>query len=125
MRVAGIQQHSEHLYLPAPHSVNWSVFAEPLGSASRSRLSEDSDLTYSISFSQIGPEVETVSAVAVCTDRMHISIPGRVGLFGALGRRGEVGAGLLLYRGCEGSMQIYGQEDDTDLRGPTNQLYLH
>lgn len=58
VRVAGIKQHSERLYLPAPRSVNWSVFAEPLGSASRSRLSEDSDLTYSISFSQIGPEVE-------------------------------------------------------------------
>lgn len=54
-------------------------------------LSEDSDLTYSISFSQIGPEVVTVS---VCTERMHISIPGSVGLFGAGIGGGGLGASM-------------------------------
>lgn len=52
-------------------------------------LSEDSDLTYSISFSQFSPEVETVS-----TDRMHIPIPGRVGVFGAGMGWGEGGCGV-------------------------------
>lgn len=50
-----------------------------------SRFSEDSALTYSISFSQIGTEVETVSAVAVSTDRMHISVSRILGLFWRLG----------------------------------------
>lgn len=91
---AGNKQYSEHLYLRA------AIFVHPLCELimtgqclwkfltsrfwlfwSMSRFSEDSDLTYSMSFSQIGAEVETISAGAVCTDRMYISVPGMVGPF--------------------------------------------
>lgn len=79
------------IYIPHKHWIGqclWNLEVQAV--YCMSCLSGDSDLTYSISFSQIGPEVETVS---VCTDRMHISIPGWVGLFGA-GKRGSLGASM-------------------------------
>lgn len=65
-------------------------------------------------------EVESVSAVAVCSDRMHISIPGIVGLFWRLGLSDP----LTCWR-CQGFLQKCNVEDDTKLRGISNRLYHH
>lgn len=128
----GNKEHSEHLYFRAAIFVRplcefimtgqclWKFLTSRLWLFRSKCHASVKTQIWLIPSVSLKSEVETVSAVAVCTDRMHISIPGIVALFWRLG--------LCRVRPPAEGVKVLcktGQEDDAKLRRISNQLYYH